>query len=91
MTGVLYVNANKEMGNLVIENPLDAILSSQPMDYKAQEQLHYEVEVETGDFVIFPGWLRHHVKPNTTNEKRLILGVNFGSKGNYLTGQWVSA
>lgn len=91
MTGVLYVNANKDMGNLVIENPLDAILSSQPMDYKAQELLHYEVEVETGDFIIFPGWIRHHVKPNTTNEKRLILGVNFGSKGNYLTGQWVSA
>ncbi len=91
LTGVLYVNASKEMGNLVIENPLDAILSSQPMDYKAQELLHYEVEVETGDFVMFPGWIRHHVKPNTTNEKRLILGVNFGSKGNYLTGQWVSA
>lgn len=91
LTGVLYVNASKEMGNLVIENPLDAILSSQPMDYKAQELLHYEVEVESGDFVMFPGWIRHHVKPNTTNEKRLILGVNFGSKGNYLTGQWVSA
>jgi len=85
----LYVNANKAMGNLVIENPLDAILSSQPMDYKAQEQLHYEIEVKTGDFIMFPGWLRHYVKPNTTNEKRLILGVNFGSTGNYLTGQWV--
>ena len=91
LTGVLYVNASPEMGNLVIENPLDSILASQPMDYAAQEHLHHEIEVHTGDFVIFPGWIRHHVKPNTTNEKRLILGVNFGSKGNYLTGQWVSA
>jgi uncharacterized protein (TIGR02466 family) len=91
MTGVLYVNASKEMGNLVIENPLDAVLSSQPMDYAAQEHLNYEIEVNSGDFVIFPGWIRHHVKPNTTNEKRLILGINFGSKGEYLTGQWVSA
>ena len=91
MTGVLYVSAGPGMGNLVIENPLDAILSSQPMDYAAQELLHQEIEVTTGDFIIFPGWIRHHVKPNTTNEKRLILGVNFGSTGNYLTGQWVSA
>ena len=91
LTGVLYVNASKEMGNLVIENPLDAILSSQPMDYESQELLHQEIEVESGDFIMFPGWIRHHVKPNTTNEKRLILGVNFGSKGSYLTGQWVSA
>ncbi len=91
LTAVLYVSAGPGMGNLVIENPLDAILTSQPMDYKAQELLHHEVEVTTGDFVMFPGWIRHHVKPNTTNEKRLILGINFGSKGNYLTGQWVSA
>lgn len=91
LTGVLYVNASPAMGNLVIENPLDAILASQPMDYAAIEHLHHEVEVNTGDFVIFPGWIRHHVKPNTTKEKRLILGVNFGSKGTYLTGQWVSA
>lgn len=91
LTAVLYVSAEKGMGNLVIENPLDAILSSQPMDYKEQELLHHEVEVTTGDFVMFPGWIRHHVKPNTTNEKRLIIGINFGSKGNYLTGQWVSA
>lgn len=91
LTAVLYVSAGPGMGNLVIENPLDAVLSSQPMDYQAQELLHHEVEVKTGDFIMFPGWIRHHVKPNTTNEKRLILGINFGSKGSYLTGQWVSA
>lgn len=91
MTAVLYVSAGPGMGNLVIENPLDAVLSSQPMDYAEQELLHHEIEVKTGDFVIFPGWIRHHVKPNTTKEKRLILGINFGSKGTYLTGQWVSA
>jgi hypothetical protein len=35
------------MGNIVIENPLDAILSSQPMDYAEQELLHHEIEVTT--------------------------------------------
>jgi uncharacterized protein (TIGR02466 family) len=88
LTATLYVNAAPGMGNLVIENPLDSILVSQPMDYKAQETLHHEVEVETGDFVMFPGWIRHHVKPNTTDQYRLILGVHFGSKGSYVAGQW---
>lgn len=90
ITGVLYVDAKPGMGNLVLENPLDSLLTSQPMDYKAQELLHYEVEVSTGDFVMFPGWMRHYVKPNTTTENRLILGINFGSTGTYLTGQWLT-
>jgi uncharacterized protein (TIGR02466 family) len=88
ITAVLYVNAGPGMGNLVLENPLDSLLTSQPMDYKAQEMLHQEIEVSSGDLIMFPGWLRHHVKPNTTNEERLILGINFGSKGNYVAGQW---
>lgn len=90
ITGTLYVNAGPGMGNLVIENPLDSILVSQPMDYKAQESLHHEVAVETGDLVLFPGWIRHHVQPNTTNKYRLILGLHFGSKGSYVSQHWVS-
>jgi ectoine hydroxylase-related dioxygenase (phytanoyl-CoA dioxygenase family) len=78
------------MGNLVIENPLDSILVSQPLDYKEQENLQHEVQVKTGDFVMFPGWIRHHVQPNTTDEDRLILGLHFGSKGSYISGHWAS-
>lgn len=91
ITAVLYVNAKEGMGNIVLENPLENVLVSQPMDYKAQAFMHYEIEVRTGDFIMFPGWMRHYVKENTLDEDRLIIAMNFGSKGNYLTGQWITA
>lgn len=91
ITGVLYVNAKEGMGNIVLENPLENLLVSQPMDYESQAFLHHEIRVETGDFIMFPGWMRHYVKENTLDEDRLVLGMNFGSKGNYIAGQWISA
>lgn len=91
VTAVLYVNAKEGMGNIVLENPLENLLVSQPMDYSAQAFMHHEIEVRTGDFIMFPGWMRHYVQENTLDEERLILGMNFGSKGNYIAGQWISA
>jgi len=91
ITGVLYVNAKQGMGNIVIENPLENVLVSQPMDYRAQAFMHYEVEVQTGDFIMFPGWMRHYVQENTLDEERIVIGMNFGSKGNYISGQWITA
>ena len=91
ITAVLYVNAGKEMGNIVLENPLESVLVSQPMDYKAQAFLHHEIEVMTGDFIMFPGWMRHYVQENKSDANRLIIGMNFGAKGNYLAGQWITA
>lgn len=90
ITAVLYVNAKKGCGNIVLQNPLESLLVSQPMDYDAQAFLHHEIEVKTGDFIMFPGWMHHYVKENTLDEDRLIIGMNFGSKGNYLAGQWIT-
>ena len=90
ITAVLYVNAKEGMGNIVIENPMESLLVSQPMDYSAQAFMHYEVNVRTGDFIMFPGWMRHYVQENTLDEDRLVIAMNFGSKGNYISGQWVT-
>lgn len=90
LTAVLYLNAKEGMGNIVLENPLESLLVSQPMDYQAQAFLHCEIKVKSGDFVMFPGWMRHYVQPNTLDEDRLVVAMNFGSTGNYLTGQWLS-
>lgn len=89
-TGVLYVDASPEQGNLIIENPNDTLLMSQPINPLAQQLMEYEVKVSTGDLILFPGWMKHRVKPNNTDKPRLILGFNIGSKGKYWTGQWVN-
>lgn len=89
-TGVVYVDASPEQGNIIIENPLDMVIMAQPLadsDYP----LGHEIAVNTGDVVLFPGYIRHRVKPNTTDRDRLILGFNIGSVGEYWTVQWNNA
>lgn len=87
-TAVLYIDASPEQGNLFLENPLDMILMSQPIGTETKYPLGDEIEVNSGDLVLFPGFLKHAVKPNTTDRPRLILGFNLGSRGHYFAGQW---
>ena len=90
LNAVLYLDASPEQGNLIIENPNDQLLATQPVNYKETYQFEQEVDVHTGDFIIFPGYIKHKVKPNTTDRPRAILGLNYGCKGFYWASQWVS-
>ena len=90
LNAVLYLDASPEQGNLIIENPNDQLLATQPVNYRETYQFEQEIEVNTGDFIIFPGYLKHKVKPNTSDRTRMILGLNFGCKGFYWAEQWVS-
>lgn len=89
-TGVVYVDASPAQGNLVIENPMDMVLMAQPIQPADKYSMDKEIEVNTGDVVLFPGYIKHSVKPNTTNSDRLILGFNIGSRGKFWSGQWGS-
>jgi len=87
-TAVLYVDASPEQGNIIIENPLDMVLMSQPISPSVKYPMGEELEVRTGDLIIFPGYLKHRVLPNTTDRDRLVLGFNIGCRGNYWSSQW---
>jgi uncharacterized protein (TIGR02466 family) len=89
LTAILYVDASPEQGNIIFENPNDMLLAAQPINYRKKIQFEHEMEVNTGDFVIFPAFLRHKVLPNNTDRDRLILGFNYASKGEYWSAQWV--
>jgi uncharacterized protein (TIGR02466 family) len=90
LTATLYVDACPEQGNVVFEHPSDALLASQPIDYQKRYQFEQEVEVNTGDFLIFPGYLKHRVKKNTIDKPRLIFGLSYGCKGYYWQGNWIN-
>ncbi len=87
-TAVLYVDASPEQGNIVLENPLDTVLMTQPIGPKVEYPMRHELTVNTGDFVMFPGYLKHSVKPNTSDRTRLILAFNIGCRGQYWSAQW---
>jgi uncharacterized protein (TIGR02466 family) len=87
-TGVIYIDASPEQGNLMIENPMDMILMSQPISPDVKYPMAEELKVKSGDLIMFPGYIKHSVKPNKTDVPRLILGFNIGCYGKYWTNQW---
>lgn len=87
-TAVLYVDASPEQGNLFIENPMEMVLMNQPIGPDIQYPLGEEIPVNSGDLVMFPGYIRHSVRPNTTDRPRLILAFNLGCRGTYWSSQW---
>ena len=38
----------------------------------------HKLKIETGDLVLFPGWLEHGVDANLTDKPRINIAFNFG-------------
>lgn len=87
-TAVLYVRAEENQGNLFLENPLDTLLMTQPIGPNVPYPMGEEITVRSGDLVMFPGYLKHSVRPNRSDKERLILAFNIASKGQYWAAQW---
>lgn len=83
ISGVFYLNARPELGNLFLENPLDLVLGKSPIQSDAQvpTRFNHEIEAVDGRLVLFPGWMKHFTRPNPTNEIRMSMAVNFGCQG----------
>ena len=74
---VCYLKCEPNSGNIVFMDPLEYHKSTYPTNQMFPEKFKYkELEVTTNDVVIFPGWLKHSVKPNQTNSDRYILSIN---------------
>jgi len=79
MTASFYLNQPLNGGNLSFENPNITLLKHQPYEIdniRYNSIFEQEIEVNTGDLVIFPGWLNHRTKPNLSDEDRIIIGAN---------------
>jgi hypothetical protein len=87
-TAVLYIDASPQQGNLILENPMDTVLMTQPISPTVTYPMVKEIIVNSGDLIMFPGYLKHRVNPNVTDTDRLILGFNIGCRGKYWSGQW---
>lgn len=80
ITASFYLQKSKNSGNIAFENPLSTILKHQPVGFKNRSAyatlFDYEVDVEEGDLVMFPGWLNHKTLPNQDTSDRIIIGTN---------------
>jgi hypothetical protein len=69
-----YLKAPENSGNIEFKDPLEYHKSSFPII--PETSLYSEVPITTNDVLIFPGWLKHRVQPNLTNEERIVLTFN---------------
>jgi len=69
-----YLKCPENSGNIVFKDPLEYHKSHWPIF--PEEHLYDEVPVYTFDVLIFPGYLKHFVTPNLSNDDRYVLTVN---------------
>jgi uncharacterized protein (TIGR02466 family) len=75
---VLYLSASENAGNIVFEHPMDLLVGSQPI---RSNKLRKEIEVQTGDLIIFPSYLKHCALPNLSGRPRIVLTADMNSTG----------
>ena len=79
LTGAFYVKKSTTASNIVFEHPLELILKHQPIAGIRDRQQYFnfveqEIEVEQGDLVLFPSYVRHKTRPFNDVDDRIIIG-----------------
>tara|TARA_Y100001938_G_scaffold23471_1_gene30596 strand:+ start:19 stop:603 length:585 start_codon:yes stop_codon:yes gene_type:complete len=84
-SGVYYIKAPKDSGNIVFNEPKTGAHMVMPRrkEGKPPSHLWKEVHVDPleGRIIIFPSWLWHSVQPNKSNDIRISVSFNFLQKG----------
>ncbi len=81
LSGVYYLRANPNQGNIFFERSDNAEYFLPPMpkpNYFTSTATTYKAL--TGALYIFPGWLKHMVQPNLTQDDRISISFNYGVK-----------
>jgi len=79
ISGVYYVRAPKNCGNIQFEDARSAHLMTKQSFADPDKPLTWEavtVTPETGGLFMFPAWLPHNVKPNMSRQDRLMISFN---------------
>ena len=83
-SGVYYIKAPKNCGNLKIDDPRSVACMSRPRQKEGVKparlfrETHYEPIA--GRCIMFPSWLMHCVDPNNSNDIRISVSFNFLQK-----------
>jgi uncharacterized protein (TIGR02466 family) len=82
LSGVYYVDAKPEQGNIQFERNDGAEyhipLTVEQDTYYTSTRATYAAK--TGALYIFPGWLKHSVQGNNSTSDRITISFNYGEK-----------
>ena len=81
ITSSFYLQKDDNGGNILFEHPNELILKHQPILSDVEKNTYHnlfteEITVNTGDLIMFPGYLKHRTLPNLSNTDRIIIGAN---------------
>ena len=80
ISGVYYVKAAPQCGNIEFEDPSWALKQSIYFSNSANHTIpnspQFWVEPQPGRMILFPSYLPHSTKPNKSGEDRIILSFN---------------
>ena len=77
ISGVYYYQTTGKDGNLFFETPVTETGCSK---FWMDHSLTFNIAPEKGLILLFPGWLSHGVRTNTTDSQRISLSFNINYK-----------
>ena len=84
-SGVYYVKAPPNSGQLVCSDPRPGIQTCMPNRKKGEPPKHLwrdlHLQPKENRAIVFPAWLWHSVQPNKSNENRISVSFNFLQDG----------
>lgn len=79
LSGVLYLKTPKNCGEIEFHNDFSIgnFVRNEHIDnYHVENSSVWFLPVKENTMYIFPSWLRHGVKPNLSNDERIIISFN---------------
>jgi uncharacterized protein (TIGR02466 family) len=78
LSGVFYSKIPKNSGNLIfkIDDLNYHLMNLNLSEYNVYNSSNYSLSPEEGFLHIFPGWLKHEVEPNLSEEERISFSFN---------------
>lgn len=73
ISGVVYVQSHPNAGDLFFPHPHHNL---QHTDFLTHDPTHLSIAPTTGTVILFPSWLQHGVRTNTTPHTRISLSFN---------------
>lgn len=83
ISGSFYINADPEYDNIVFHKELYQQISFDSKNTNMFNCRSHQVDVKTGDLVLFPSYLEHSVPNTRSKNTRISLAFNVFAKGNF--------
>jgi hypothetical protein len=80
VAGTFYLSKTDSGSNIRFLDPNEMLLKTQPYGYSSSEEFEFfekEIEVSTGDLLLFPGFLKHRTAPVNDDSERICIAFNF--------------